>query len=422
MEGPALNITGFAAALGLGLLIGSERERNKGQGPDRQVAGVRTFTLASLAGAVSLTIGEVALIAMGLTLGLLVVVGYQRTRGRDPGMTTEIALLTTFLLGAWAIRQPGMAAGVAVIVAILLAARTRMHDFVHNVLNDQELHDGLLLAAAALVILPLVPDRTIDPWNVINPRKLWTLAVMVMAINAAGYVAYRTLGARLGLAIAGFFSGFVSSTATIAAMGARAKTQPSLRNSAVAGAALSSVTTILKLFLVVGLTSMAVLRQLLLPLIASGIASLIYGALFTLRTARDGHSQADLQGRPFDPKEALLFVAIVGVTLLVSAWLTAWLGANGLLLASAFAGFADAHAPAVSAASVGASGNVTGQFAIIAILAAFTTNTISKVVVAFSLGDRSFAFAVLPGLLLMVVCAWGGLFANELLGMLGIGG
>lgn len=418
MEVPVLNVIGFAAALGLGLLIGSERERNKGQGPDRQVAGVRTFTLTSLAGAVALTVGELTLIAVGLMIGLLVVVGYQKTRGRDPGMTTEIALITTFLLGAWATRQPGLAAGVGVIVAIILAARTRMHDFVQNILTDQELHDALLLAAAALVILPLVPDRTIDPWEVINPRKLWTLAIIVMAINAAGYVAYRTLGARLGLAIAGFFSGFVSSTATIGAMGTRAKAQPALRNGAVAGAALSSVTTILKLFLVVGLTSMTVLRELYIPLIASGVATLVYGALFTLRNVRDKDPQADLSGRPFDPKEALIFVAVVGLTLLVSALLTAWLGSNGLLLASGFAGFADAHAPAVSAASVGATGNVSVQLAVIAILIALTTNTLSKIVVAFSLGDRRYAFALLPGLVLMVACAWAGFYADFLLGLL----
>ncbi len=418
MDAPDLNIIGFAAALGLGLLIGGERERNKGQGADRQIAGIRTFTLTALAGAVALTLGELALVGMGLTVGLLTVVGYQRTHKHDPGLTTEIALLTTFLLGAWAIRQPGMAAGVAVVIAIILAARTRMHEFVRNVLTDQELHDGLLLAAAALVILPLVPDRVVDPWGVINPRKLWTLAVLVMSINAAGYVAHRTLGSRLGLAIAGLFSGFVSSTATIGAMGTMAKSQPNLRSGAVAAAALSSVATVLKLFVVVGLTSMTVLRELLVPFTVSGIAALVYGALFTLKNVREKSSQEEIAGRPFDPKDALIFVGVVGVTLLVSALLTQWLGSNGLLLASAFAGFADAHAPAVSAASVEVSGNVSMQLAVIAVLAAFTTNTLSKIIVAFSLGDRKYAFEILPGLLLMIAGAWAGLYAEELLAMI----
>jgi uncharacterized membrane protein (DUF4010 family) len=209
------------------------------------VAGVRTFALTSFIGAIALTIDEWALVSVSVVVGLLVIVGYQRTRTVDPGMTTEIALMTTFLLGAWATRQPGMAAGIAVIVAIILAARSRLHTFIHRVLTDTEVHDGLLLAAAALVILPLVPDQPIDPWGVVNVRKLWLLVVLLMAINALGYVALRTLGARFGLPLAGLMSGFVSSTATIAAMGARAKAHPTLRHGAVAGAALSSVATVL---------------------------------------------------------------------------------------------------------------------------------------------------------------------------------
>ena len=135
-------LVGLAVALGIGLMIGTERERNKGRGANRAIAGVRTFALTSLAGAIALSIGEVALGILGIIVGLLVVVGYQRTRSHDPGITTEIAQLTTFLLGAWAMRQPGLAAGVAVIVAIVLASRTRLHTFIHRALNDVEVHDG----------------------------------------------------------------------------------------------------------------------------------------------------------------------------------------------------------------------------------------------------------------------------------------
>jgi uncharacterized membrane protein (DUF4010 family) len=134
-------LTGLAVALGIGLLIGTERERNKGQGANRAIAGVRTFALTSLAGAIALSIGEVALGILGVIVGLLVVVGYQRTRSHDPGITTEVAQLTTYLLGAWSMRQPGLAAGVAVVVAIVLASRTRLHAFIHRVLTDAEVHD-----------------------------------------------------------------------------------------------------------------------------------------------------------------------------------------------------------------------------------------------------------------------------------------
>lgn len=410
MEAPAFNVMGFAAALGLGLLIGSERERSKGQGPGRAVAGIRTFTLASLTGAIGITLGDLPLVALGVVVGLLVVVGYQRTRHSDPGMTTEIALITTYLLGAWSIRQPGAAVGVGVVVAIVLAARPALHRFVQRILTDQEVHDGLLLAAAALVVLPLVPDEPVDPWGVVVPRKLWMLVVLLMAINALGYVALRTLGTRLGLPIAGLVSGFVSSTATIGAMGARAKERPALRRSAVAGAALSSVATILQLAIVVGLTHPPSLRALALPLIAAGVAAVIYGGIFTWRSARESDGGESSLGRPFDPKTALVFMAILGVALVGSALLTRWLGTGGLLLGSAVAGFADAHAAAISAVSVARGGDADIDLAALAVLAGFSSNTISKTIAAFSLGGRRFLWEIAPGLLLMAACAWGAYF------------
>lgn len=399
-------LIGLAVALGIGLLIGTERERNKGQGANRAIAGVRTFALTSLAGAIALSIGEVALGILGVIVGLLVVVGYQRTRSHDPGITTEIAQLTTFLLGAWAMRQPGLAAGVGVIVAIVLASRSRLHTFIHRVLTDAEVHDGLLLAAAALVILPLLPDKAVDPWDLINVRRLWILVVLLMAINALGYVALRSLGNRLGLAVAGLVSGFVSSTATIGAMGARAKLHPALRQGAVAGAALSSVATVLQLAAVIGLTHLPTLRLLLWPLVAAGLTAVFYGGLFTLRSVRSGQDGDTALGRPFDPRTALLFMVILGCALIGSTLLTRWFGSNGLLLAAAFAGFADAHAAAISAVSIAGS-DETIRLAAMGVLVGLTSNTLSKCVAAFSLGDRHYGMQLLPGLLLLPTVAWG---------------
>jgi uncharacterized membrane protein (DUF4010 family) len=407
----------LAVALGIGLLIGIERERTKGQGPDRETAGVRTFSITSLIGAASLLVGGTAtLIAFTAIVGVIIAVGYWRTRAKDPGMTTEIAQLATLLLGALAMREPELAAALGVIVAVLLAMRTKLHNWVHNVLTDDEIRDALMLAAAALVILPLTPEEPVDRWGVIKPRQLWTLAVTVMAINSLGYIALRMLGPKVGLAVAGFFSGFVSSTATIGAMGARASKQPDLRRSAVAGAAISSVATVVQLAVVIGLVSMSLLVHLALPLVAAGVAAAIYAALFTLRTAQESGDREAPAGRPFDPKTALLFVVVVGVALVVSALLTQWLGSRGLLLASGVAGFGDAHAPAISAASLAAKGSAEIPLAAIAVLTAFTTNGISKIVVAFTVGTRSFALQLAPGIALSIASSWAALAGARLLG------
>ncbi|HWK72844.1 MAG TPA: DUF4010 domain-containing protein [Povalibacter sp.] len=405
----------LAVALGAGLLIGIERERSHNKNQSNEAAGVRTFTLTALVGAISLQLGqELAFIAFALILGALIAVGYGRTRHRDPGMTTEVAQLATFLLGGLAMREPQLAAALGVVVAILLAARTRLHNWIHHILTDQEIRDGLLLAAAALVILPLTPQEAIDSWGVIKPRQLWALAVTVMAINGVGYIALRVLGPKIGLALAGFFSGFVSSTATIGAMGTRAKEQPELRHGAVAGAAVSSVATVVQLAVVIGLVSTALLLELALPLAAAGLMAAIYAGLFTVRSVRQRGESTAPAGRPFDPKTALVFVVVVGAALVATALLTQWLGTRGLLLASAVSGLGDAHASAISAASLAANGAATLDLAAMAVLAGFTTNALSKLIVAFSLGDRHYALALAPGIVLSVAASWAGLFGLRL--------
>lgn len=406
----------LAAALAVGLLIGIERERSKGQGPRRAAAGVRTFTLIALTGAISLELGGLpAFLVVTGVVGAFAAISYVRSFRRDPGLTTEVAMVVTVLLGGLALSEPRVAGALAVVVTIILAARTKVHDWINNVLTDDEVRDGLLLAAAALVILPLLPAKTIDPWGVVDLRKLWMLAVLVMAINGLGYIAVRTLGAKVGLALAGLFSGFVSSTATIGAMGSRAKAQPALHRSAVAGAAASSIATIVQLAIVIGLVSMGTLKALLPSLVLSGLAAMAYAGLFTLRSVRET-THADLPaGRPFSPKTAVLFVVVVGLALAVSTALTYWLGDRGLLLGTGVAGLADAHAAAISAASLAASGKTDVSLAAIAVLVGFNTNAISKAVVAFSLGDRRFALELLPGLVLMVLAAWAGWFVRSLL-------
>ena len=144
-------------------------------------------------------------------------------------------------------------------------------------LTEDELNDALIFAGATLVVLPLVPDRPMGPYGALNPHSIWILVILVMAISAAGYVAVRLLGARFGLPIAGLASGFISSTATIGAMGARVGKSTDVLAAAVAGAVLSTVATIVQMALVLAATSMTTLRALSVPLICAGLAAVVYG-------------------------------------------------------------------------------------------------------------------------------------------------
>jgi uncharacterized membrane protein (DUF4010 family) len=271
-------ILNLAVALGIGLLIGAERERRKGEGPSRSPAGIRTFAVTSLAGAVSFIAGGEVLFAVA-TAGVIVLttVAYWRGHEDDPGLTTEIALIVTALLGGLSMQQPALAGGLAVTVAVLLASRTPLHGFVRRVLTEDELKDALIFAGSTLVVLPLVPDRPMGPYGALNPHSIWILVILVMAISAAGYITVRTFGARFGLPIAGLASGFISSTATIGAMGARVAKAPDVLAAGVAGAVLSTIATIVQMALVLATTSMTTLQTLSIPLICAGSAAVVYG-------------------------------------------------------------------------------------------------------------------------------------------------
>src|SRR5664280_2552991 len=400
----------LASALAIGLLIGAERERRKGEGPARSPAGIRTFAVAALLGGVSFLLGgEILLAVTTLALAGFCAVAYWRAHEEDPGLTSEAALLLTALLGALAQRETAIASGIAVVVTILLAARVRLHHFVRAALSEQEVTDALIFVAAVLVVLPLMPNRYLGPFAAINPRTIWKIVILMISVSAAGYIAIRLAGARFGLPVAGFASGFVSSTATIGAMGERAAHEPALARPAVAGAVLSNVATVIEMALVLAAISPPVLRLLRVPLIAAGIVATAYGALLMLLSARHRVSQHSHPGHAFSLKTALGLGGTIAVVLLLSAALNAWFGERGVLAAAAIAGFADTHSAAVSVASLVAANKMAAREAVVPILAGLTTNTVSKVVFASVAGGRRFAAQVIPGLVLMIAAIWIGL-------------
>ncbi len=401
----------LAVALAIGLLLGIERERRKGEGPERNAAGVRTFALVALLGSLSAAIPTAGVpLVIGLFVGALALFSYVRSVSADPGITTEVALMTAFLLGMLTQTALTLAAGLAVVVTILLAARETMHRFIATTLSEDEFHDALTLGAAALVVLPLVPNVGLGPFAAFNPFTAWRLVVIVMTANAAGYIAQRTLGPVLGLPLAGFFGGFVSSTATIAGMRARVSEGSPVRPAA-AAAVLSNVATILQLTLVVGSTSPETLLVLAPALIFAGLVAAGYGAVLALGGGRMAKSSAVLSGRPFEIRAALTLAAVVSAIMFGSAVLLAIFGERGALVAAAAGGLADAHSAAISMSSLVAAGTLTPMAAVMPILVGVTTNSMTKLVVAFDRSNPRFTLEVSIGIVLVVAALWIGAVA-----------
>lgn len=392
----------LATALGLGLLVGAVRERRKA---DLQVvAGLRTHALTALAGAVALWLGQPVFVAVVVLVGAFVGLSYSQTREQDPGLTSEIALVLTCLLGGLALRSPALAAGLGVVAAVLLYAKQRLHRITRDLLSEREVHDGLVLLASALVILPMIPDRTLGPWGVFNPSTLWKLVVLVMAISALGHVALRVVGNRWGLAIAGFFAGYVSSTAAIAGFGERVRESPTLLRPAVGAAMLANLAS-LSLFVPVLLAvAPGLLPVIGLELAAAG-AVLLAGGLLGLSRADGVAPPPTAQSRMFRFSHALGFAALITGVLFVSAALNSWLGPRGAMAAAVIAALAELHAAVATLGNLYARevlDPAQARWGLVALLAA---STLAKSVVAWTAGGRAYGLRVMLGLLAMLAAA-----------------
>ena len=401
-------ILGFAAALGIGLLIGLERERRKGSGPSRAPAGIRTFALTALLGSLAARVGGLpALLLAGAFVCALIALGFRRANREDPGLTTEVALLLTLLLGALAMESARLASGLGVVVATVLAMRTRLQRFATEVISADELHDALLLGAAALVVLPLLPDR---PYGSVNPHTLWRLVVLILGIGMLGHVGARVVGPRYGLALAGLAAGFVSSVATIGAMGEQAARDSRLLAPAVAGAMLSCVATVVQMGVVLLVVHPPTLRAMAVPLGAAGVMALLYGGWFTVQARRAAVADVHV-GRAFHPRTAIALAATIGLVMAGVPLLREWLGSGGILGGAFLAGFADTHAVGASVAALAKGGTLTPREAVLPIVTGFTTNSVMKLVAAWVSGSRAFRVRLIPGVTLIAAAAWAGVVA-----------
>jgi uncharacterized membrane protein (DUF4010 family) len=398
-----------AVALIIGLVIGAEREQRASESPSaHKSAGIRTFAIVSLLGAVGALLEQpwtLAVLGAGVVAASLV--AYALGDRTDPGLTSEAALTLTFGLGALAIAQPTLALAIGITAALLLAFRARIHSVVKNVLTPAELRDALLVAGAAIVALPLLPDAAVDPWGVINPFVLWRLVVLILVVHLGAHVARRALGARWGMAVAGLASGFVSSTATIAAMGDEARRDPSRSAGALAAATASTVATFIQLFLLTTAASPALSHHLAVPLGAGAAVALAIAGAFAWRASTvDPEEKAP--ARAVDLRGAALFVALVTGVSVISTGAHALVGEGGVLVAAAIAGLADAHASSASVASLAAAGGIPEDLAVIGVLACTSTNAGAKMVVAFTSGGRPYGARMAAATAAVLAAAWVG--------------
>ena len=397
----------LGAALGCGLLTGIERERNKGRGPSRALAGLRSFALACVMGAVAMLTGESTLVAVGVIfLAALCVVARARERTEDPGVTTEIALVLTYLIGVLCILSLPLAAAVAVGQTGILFARDRLHAFANNWLRPAEVRDGILLAALALIALPLMPDRPF--WGqMLNPHLITQLLTLLLFIQALAHLSRRLLDARQAVALSAIASGFVSSTATVASLGIAVREGRSDARLMAGAGLLSCVATLLQVLLVALAVQPAWLRLLILPALAGAVVALAWGWWLVRGAPTDGPDAAAATSdreaaaaaldadRMFSLRDAALVAGLLtGVQALVYG-LGLWLGQGGALAGVLLASLVDLHS-SLAAVFAPAPPDAAGK-ALGAAMLAITVHAFSKSATAGFAGGWRYLAWLAPG-------------------------
>ncbi|MEW6544875.1 MAG: MgtC/SapB family protein [Nitrospirota bacterium] len=407
-------------ALAAGSLIGLEREQSRALDKRFSIGGVRTFPLIALAGAlsalVSHTMGIWPVLGALLVVGAFLAVSYFQEWSRDvvPGITTQVAALITFLLGVIALlpdlplatgqRYLLIVASAAVVMA-LLSFKEPLHHAVARVSED-DLYATVKFVILALVVLPLLPDRTFGPYDVLNPFHIGLMIVLIAGISFLGYVAARIVGETQSLALTGVLGGLVSSTAVTVSVAARVKQAPATTTLAAVAILTASSTMFARILTIVGIVDVGLLPALLWPL---GVMTVVgYGSalVWYLRSRQALPETEPVSHRnPFELRAALQFGAYYAAVIFVAKAAQSLFGDAGLYLSSLLAGTTDVDAISLSMARFHLEG-LADRTAAVAITLAAVTNTAVKTGLAFWLGGGKLAVRVASGMGAAMGAGW----------------
>ncbi|HSR14603.1 MAG TPA: DUF4010 domain-containing protein [Gemmatimonadales bacterium] len=395
-------IRDFAIALFIGALVGLEREKKKSVEGDLGLGGIRTFILLAMAGAVSgwlsVQLGSPWVFAAALVIvAALVLAGYILTvhEGKaSPGLTTEIAALVIYLLGGTVMfGYPSLAVGLAIVTSATLAFKEPLHGLVQKVGRD-DIYAGLKLLIATFIVLPLLPNRTVDPFDALNPYNLWLLVILISALSLVGYVAVRILGQTRGTALTGIFGGMVSSTAVTLAFSKRSREAQDgdLGDALAAGILLAWVVMFLRVVVEVAVVNAALLPRLIEPLAAMAVVAAAAGAFYLRRGATTSsravrESEVPLTN-PFSLTSAAKFAAFFAAVLLLVALVKRTMPGQGMYVVAGLAGLTDVDAITLSMAGFARTGG-DPTVAVNAITIGALTNTVVKGVMVATLGTAA---------------------------------
>ncbi len=378
-------------SLVLGFLIGLQREMHTIYSHKTQdFGGARTFSMIALFGFLSSWLTTFFpyffLVASGM-MGLLLIAGYivNSIHVSEKGSTTEFAALVTFIIGAMlTFTAPIFPVFIAIITLSILNLKDTIQEY-EQTITKQDLGAAILFLVMTFVILPILPDKAIDPMGLVNLHRIWIMVVLVAGISYFGYIAIRLLGSKNGIGIAGLFGGLVSSTAVAMSMARRIHENGFLAKNLAIGISLASSMMLIRAGLEIWVINPELTRPFILPIIVGSLTGYGYIGMLYLTSKHEDIPQNIEFKNPFDLKEALVMGLLFGATLALIALANRYIGDSGVYAVAAVSGIADVDAIVLSLSSLAKNGlpYTTAHYAI---LIAILANTVAKAALVFFLG------------------------------------
>lgn len=395
-----------ALALTLGFLIGIERGwSSRAAAAGSRVAGIRTFALLGLTGALAGKLATGVHIAAGagifLAAAALIIIGYRRSLalGQSVSATAAIVMLLTLSIGLLATTgEPILASVSAAVVTLILSLRDQLHGWIGR-LNEAELHAIARFALIALAILPLLPDRDLGPYGAWNPRQLWTMVVLVSGLSFAGYFVSKWLGPSRGIIATAAAGAMISSTAVTASLATRLRDGGQDGATLIAGIAAASAVMFVRVLVMVAAIASFALPSLAATIGASAAISLLCMAWFLRRAHLAPDAREIALRNPLDVRPAVMLVGLVMILSVIARWGLSRFGDAGLATVLAISGMIDVDSAIITMGGLPA-GTIDARTAGLVLAAPVLLNTLVKAVIVISIaGWRVGGRSALPLLL-----------------------
>lgn len=384
----------LGTAFVLGGLIGLEREHYKQTRKQISFAGIRTFALIGLFGALTQVLGttyESLLWVFSIGFFILVILAYLNTslRNREVGATTEIASLIVFINGfLCGLEKYILATALTLLVLITLHLKNPLHRWAKRI-KEKELISTIEFMVVAFIILPLLPNQGYGPWEIFNPYLIWLMVVFILGISFLSYIAIKAIGPKRGLGVSGFLGGLLSSTALTMSLSEQSKLNRKIINPYVLAVVIASSAMFFRILFEVLVLNRDLISHLIIPLATMGLVGIL-GTIFFWRK-KEKHPEIQKEAfnlaSPFKLKPALKFGAFFALILFASRASSEYFGSEGVYLTSFLAGLVDVDAITISMANL-ARNSLNHSVAVTGITLAAMTNTLAKGGIFLIFGNR----------------------------------